>query len=209
MPAKLTLSPVVSFDLAGSYQKEISHCPQTASVSRNMVEFLCCSRFSAIQMNLILAISYCLQDAIINKADPHPAPQGRDVIQLRIHRSLVTYHNDPLSTLEALKPLTSSVVDYKYPVPFLTNLRQSRLLSSIDYNDGHYNVTVPLETLPWFAYKGRGVGYGLIEPTVFNAGTGAAHKRLYLYLAVRINGEDQTFSKSFDIEELKTIFGVP
>ena len=112
------------------------------------------------------------------------------------------------SALNQLLPLMDVRLAYAYqisgysPVDGVTSM-----VSSIEYRDGRYHVTIPGNTVTWIVYCGHEIGYVNAELSVILRMTHPA-QMLYLALMSKVDSRTHSGTKRYSLEEVREILGL-
>ena len=190
---KVILSPLYS--LSGHYKRKV------IKVSNNPVA--CLKHLTRSQTNLILSIVCAMQSSLRGSVwDGSFFPE----ITIHIPPEYISGHHS--SALDQLLPLMGVRLTYAYQIPGYSPVDGvTSMVSSIEYRDGRYHVTIPGHTVTWIVYCGHEIGYVNVELSVILKMTHPA-QMLYLTLLSTVDSRTHSGIKIYSIEEVREILGL-
>ena len=179
--------------------------PGYIKVSRNAISFVAVKRMTAIQMNVIMCVIEALQNALIfNESYPF---QDIGEIEIPINWRVVSGHHQPKDVLKNILLMMDMKLAYQYSFQSVVTPVISNLISTAEYRDGLYFVTIPGKALSWFLYCGKNVGFTKIERNVFFAISSAREKILYLKVMSYVDKETKMGAWEASVDELRDLLG--
>lgn len=173
-------------------------------VSRNTLLFCQSSQLNTTQLNVIMNICKALQHEIIF-GDSFPF-QYRDEVVISICLNFVSGCHTYKDVMPSIIDLAKVKISYSYEFKGMAT-NNVNLISSVEYCNGSFLITVSGATLPWYLFCGKGVGFAKIETNVFFNISSPREKKLYSYLVMYVDSETMIASKEISIQELRTLLG--
>lgn len=174
--------------------------------SRNAITFVSMAKMTASQINLLFAIidsvkKYMVYGSVYPFAD-------LSEVEVKIHWDVISYRHGPNVTLNSLLALMDMKLVYSYTFKGMGKTGVANMVSSVEYENGYYNIRIPSKALPWYLFCGQNVGFARIERHVLYAIRSVPQKLLYLKLMSVVDRVKKIGYWNASVSELRAVMNL-